>query len=197
MKRGAAKRRETRVMKAGRARSISRADKARALALTPVSRETLRRGSISSSSCCCSGSKDQPRRAVDASSDLDPAHRRFAPAPAAGAGRQDLGRPRIGRRLSRHPDRLCACRISRARWSISLKAMAKRPPSCAKRSRVTGVAGAGASANGSRNLGKACRTRRCGHRARPGAVENPVRSGVSFDRAGRHWPIPEGTRCRG
>ena len=29
-----------------------------------------------------------------------------------------------------------------------------------------------------------------------GAIENPVRSGVSFDRARRHRPLPQGTRCR-
>ena len=94
------------------------ADKARALALTPVSRETEKRLRQLRRSAVALAKAAEPRRDVDGSADLDAARRRFAAALAFGGRRNNLGRFRLGWRLPRH----CAClRIGgacRDQWSI-------------------------------------------------------------------------------
>ncbi len=154
-------------------------------------------GSTSSLICCCSGknkSTSSPHPLFLCSGPATSPTRSSSLPLAPDA--QGLGRLRIGRGLSRHPDRLRAGRQARYRWFIWLKALAKRPISCARRC-AHRPAGAGPPGTGREIWGKLCRNRRCGDGARARPIENPVRSGVSFDRQGRGRPVPQGTRCSG
>ena len=81
--------------------SLAASDKAAALALTPVSRETEARLDRYVALARGVAGQDQSGRALDASESLDPAHRRFAPASRSGSVGESLGRPRQRRRLSR------------------------------------------------------------------------------------------------
>ena len=96
-------------------------------------------------------------------------------------------------RASRSPARWRTCR---APWSIWLKAMAKRPLFCVRRCRITGVP-AKVHQERAENFGETCAGNgACRDRARARPIENPVRSGVSFDRPGRRRAVPQGSRCR-
>ena len=140
-----------------------------------------RRGSIASSAlAAASGSaKTNLIAPFDHPDDLDPAHRRFAPAPGARAGRQMLGRSRLRRRLSRPGDRLRARRTSPAPRSIWSKATARRPPSCARPRSHIGSAGRGpccANRGFREELRRAARRR---HRARAGSARRTARARAS------------------
>ena len=106
----------------------------RALALTPVSRETLARLDRFVELLLQWQRQINLIAPVDHSGSLDPACRRFAAAPRRWRPtRASLGRSRLRRRISRR-SRSPARSPSRpaAQWSIWLKATAKRPHSCAK-----------------------------------------------------------------
>ena len=119
----------------------SAADKAAALALTPVSRETearldryvalLLEWQAKTQSCC----------ALDASESVDPAHRRFAATVGPRAIRQDLGRSRQRRRLSRRRAGLRAGGNAGRAWSTWSNAMPKRPPFLREALRITSAPG--------------------------------------------------------
>ena len=91
------------------------------------------RGSIVSSRFCCRVAAHTNLIApLDHPAPLDPAHRRFAAAPGAGAERPDLGRSRLRRRLSRAGPRVRAGRPAGSDRSIWSRAFRRRPRSCAK-----------------------------------------------------------------
>ena len=127
------------------------ADRARALALTPVSRETAERLDAFVALLLRLAAAYQSDRALDPPERLDPAHRRFAPAPAARAGRQMLDRSRLRRRLSRAGDRLRARRTEPGA-AVHLVESNRQKGRIPARSRATplGVAGRRSTPCGSR-----------------------------------------------
>ena len=93
--------------------TIAAEDRERALALTPVSREIAARLDRFVDMLLRVAAAHQPGRAVHDPDALDAAHRRFAAAARPGAERQNLGRSRLRRRLSRARARLRAGRRAR------------------------------------------------------------------------------------
>ena len=108
-------------------------DRAEALKLTPVSRETEARLDRYRRPAAGMAGQDQSGRAIDASDSLDAPRLRFAAASGDRAIGEDMGRPRQRRRFSRRGPGLCPGGNRRRARCIWSSAMPKKPPSCAKR----------------------------------------------------------------
>ncbi len=108
---------ETRVKKRGQGTLDLIHDRAEALRLIPVSRETTERLDRFVALLLGVAGEDKSDRAIDGRRNLDPPHRRLAAAPRSYPRRQKLGGLRLWRRLPRYPRRLRPCRNARGTGS--------------------------------------------------------------------------------
>ena len=176
---------------------IPHADKAAALALTPVSRETEARLDRYVELLVAVAGQDQSGRAIDPPASLDPARRRFAAAAGPRAGGQDLGRSRQRRRLSRRGAGLRAGRDA-GRHGPSGRAQRQEGGLSARggarnllRQATVHLAGIGD------NVDRIGDRRRLRHRAGAGSATSAYRFRGTACESGRQSLVSQGPRCRG